>query len=58
MAVIMAMRLCGHRKTACTSAEMVTKLAIFNAASRRGNAFSLNMMVMAFLCQSDLGFKA
>ena len=37
---------------------MITKLAIFNAASRSGNAFSLDMMVMAFLRQPNLGFKS
>jgi hypothetical protein len=50
MVMIVAMRLCGHRKTACPGAEMITKRAIFNAASRGGDAFSLDMMVMAFLC--------
>ena len=54
----MAMRLVGHGKTTCPSAEMITKLAIFNAASRGGNAFSLDMMVMAFLRQPNFGFKA
>ena len=37
---------------------MITKLAIFNAAPRGGNAFSLDMMVVAFLRQPNLGFKA
>jgi hypothetical protein len=54
----MAMRLVGHGKTTCPSAEMITKLAIFNAASRSGNAFSLDMMVVAFLRQPNLGFKS
>ena len=56
--MIVAMRLVCHGKTACPSAEMITKLAILNAASRGGNAFSLDMMVMTFLRQPNLGFKS
>ena len=56
--MIMAMWLVDHGKTACPGAEMITKLAIFNAASRGGNALSLDMVVMAFLRQPNFGFKA
>ena len=40
-------------KTAGTSTEMITQVAILDIASRGGHALPLDMMMMALLCQPD-----
>ena len=45
-------------KTAGTSAEMITQIAILDIATRRRNALPLDMMMMAFLCKANLILKS
>ena len=45
-------------KAAGTCAKTITKLAIFDIASGCRNALPLDMMVVAFLCQTNLSLKA
>ena len=57
MVMVMVM-IMPHLQPAFASAEGGAKIAIFDIAARRGHAFAFNMMMVAFLRQANLVFKA
>jgi len=57
MMVIMVMMIMPHLQPAFASAEGGAKIAIFDIAARRRNAFALDMMMVAFLRQPHFVFK-
>lgn len=58
MMMVMVMVVMRHLQAAFTGAEGRAKITIFNIAARRGHAFAFNMMMVAFLRQANLVFKA
>lgn len=57
MVIMVVMMIMPHLQSAFASAEGGAKIAIFDIAARRRNAFALDMMMVAFLRQPHFVFK-